>query len=208
MLIEYKYLVMDFTASGHILQIEIGVKTYSKCTLKDAFSSVMILIPVGLLKDICINDEVEVWGQLKGYEFKGKIYNNLFAKSITKVNQRYILLKKKIVDGELNPRFEIIKYSPIPHSVADICEYMLGQQRGATNSSTFDSPNRYLGLDSSEVRLFHNAYSSNLAKSLDKGLIYKEHNMIILNENCNSFSKIAMETWFVLFGGGLNLDDF
>ena len=199
---------MDFTSSGHILHIENEVKTYSKCIIKDAFSSVMILIPLELLKEISINDEVEIWGQLKGYGYNGKIYNNLFAKSITKVNQRYALLKKHIVEAELNPQFEIIKYSPTPHSVADICEYLLELQGGAADSLTNESPSRYLGLDSSEVRLFHNAYSSNLSKSLDKGLIYKEHNMIILNENCNSFSKIAMETWFVLFGGGLNLDDY
>ncbi len=110
---------MSFNISGQIIQIDDPVKAHSKCIVKDLYSSVMILIPYELLKDIHLNDEVEIWGHLKGYNYNGKIYNNLFAKSLIKYDQLYTYLKMEHIDDQENPQFKILKYAQTPFLTED-----------------------------------------------------------------------------------------
>lgn len=192
---------MNFDVCGQIIQIEQSVKMHCKCIIKDSFSSVVVLIPSNLLKDISINDEVQILGQIKGYEYNEKIYNNLFAKSIIKCDQKYVLLKKENIADSANPHFKILKYSPGPFDTEEMNKIIIEENKNTVRTSLGNKGLLKLFLTKNqESSLYYNAYSSNLQKAMLAEHIYKEEEVIKINQGSSYFSKIINKARFVFFG--------
>lgn len=187
---------MQFDISGHIIRIEQSEKTYCKCVIKDNFSSVIVLIPSSLLKHVNIDDEVEIWGQLKGYEFNGKIYNNLFAKGLIITAKKFVLVKIEEIGGE-NPHLKILQYSPLPFDTEKINKIILDikDQTGATLPAEV-SPVEAMLFKKLELAPYHNMYASHLEKAIQKEHVLREIDKIIFNGRSSLFFKEKFNSQF------------
>lgn len=182
---------MSFTISGHIVQINATEKAHSKCIVKALSSSLMIIIPVELLKDISVGDEVDIWGQLKGFEYNSKIYNNLFAKGVIKISNKFMLLK--YIDGN---NFNILKYSPSPINAEKKEPAIPGKEN--IRNGDFDLSN-FFKIEKQQSMFIANAYSSHVQKALKENMLTIENEIIRLNDDTTYFTKDVHEAPFVFF---------